>query len=275
MDRGNRGFQGLWIPAALWMDASLGLLEKAIIADVLSFDTYYKSNAKMAEFFGVTERRIQQTVKEMEEKDLVVRVNTAAQSGRTLGRVIKLSQVYHQKLYPRPFPEMAAGRGEMAAGRGEENFAPGVKEISPGGEESFALYIKNTDENTERDTIASYSSSHSGTLEKVGKEEGKEEEGKEEEGEEEEGEEMKYFHEPTQEEVEKYVRGRGYQIDAKEWWQFYEKRHFMANGRRIMDWRKCLDRWEERNEAKGADELPAPDVGFDFVGAMRDGNAGY
>ena len=254
MDRGNRGFQGLWIPAALWMDASLGLLEKAIIADVLSFDTYYKSNAKMAEFFGVTERRIQQTVKEMEEKDLVVRVNTAAQSGRTLGRVIKLSQVYHQKLYPRPFPEMAAGRGE-------ENFAPGVKEISPGGEESFALYIKNTDENTERDTTASYSSSHSGTLEKVGKEE--------------EGEEMKYFHEPTQEEVEKYVRGRGYQIDAKEWWQFYEKRHFMANGRRIMDWRRCLDRWEERNEAKGADELPAPDVGFDFVGAMRDGNAGY
>lgn len=258
IDTENHGFQGLWIPAALWMDESLSLLEKAIIADVLSFEKYYKSNARMAKFFGVTERRIRQALCEMEEKNLIVRVTAATETGRTLGRIIKLSWAYHQKLYPRPFPEEREDREE-------ENFRGRRKKISPGEEENFPLYIKNTNKNTERDiTTASTSSSHSSTKERAPK--------KEEEKEE------KYFQIPTREEVAEYVARNGYQTDAFEFWSFYEKRGWKAGPGRIRDWRKCCDAWERSQKVLNKLESFAREYecvwdtfesGFDFEGALK------
>lgn len=198
-DTENRGFQGLWVPAKVWLDKSLSVLEKAIIADILSFDKYYKSNSKMAVFFGVSERRIQQALQEMEDRNLIARVTVGTESGRTLGRVIKLSWAYHQKLYPRPFPE--------EENRGEENFVGGVKKISWEGRRKFRP-IKNTYKNTEEDiTTASNSSSHSNVI--------------------------------RDEEEEK------------------------ANGKPIMDWRKCCDVWELRN--KYAEEIKKREVEIERI----------
>ena len=258
IDTENHGFHGLWIPAGLWMDESLSLLEKAIIADVLSFEKYYKSNARMAKFFGVTERRIQQTVKEMEEKNLIVRVAAATETGRTLGRIIKLSWAYHQKLYPRPFPEESESRGE-------ENFVGRAKKISPRGEENFAPYIKNTDKNKERDiTTSTSSSSHSSTKGEAAKKE--------------EEEEKEYFQIPTREEVAEYVTRNDYQMDAFEFWSFYEKRGWKTSTGRIRDWRKCCDKWERSLKVLNKLESFAREYecvwdtfesGFDFEGALK------
>ena len=234
IDTENHGFQGLWIPAALWMDESLSLLEKAIIADVLSFDKYYKSNAKMAKFFGVKKRWLQQVLSNMEEKGLIVCITTATESGRTLGRIIKLSWAYHQKLYPRPFPYEEESRGaEKCTGRVQDNAREGAEKCTP--------YIKNTNKNTERDiTTASNSSSHSSTKRKATK---KEEEGRRG---------KKYFTPPEYDEVARYVAEHGYQVDAYEFWSFYERRDWKANGKPVMDWRKCLDKWEESEKVKDA-----------------------
>ena len=85
-------FKGLWIPAELWMDETLNRLEIEILADVLSFDTYYKTNASMAQFFRVSERRIQQTLTEMEKKGLIERTTATGSTGRTVGRAIKVTK---------------------------------------------------------------------------------------------------------------------------------------------------------------------------------------
>lgn len=230
-DTENRGFQGLWVPAKVWLDKSLSVLEKAIIADILSFDKYYKSNSKMAVFFGLSERRIQQALQEMEDRNLIARVTVGTESGRTLGRVIKLSWAYHQKLYPRPFPE--------EENRDEENFVGGVKKISWEGRKKFHP-IKNTYKNTEEDiTTASNSSSHSNVIR------GEEEEEK--------AGEKKYFQRPIYDEVAMYVTSKGYHVDADAFWNFYEEREWKASGKPIMDWRKCCDVWEIRN--KYAEEI--------------------
>ncbi len=254
IDTENGGFRGIWIPAELWLDENLTILERAIVADVLSFKSYYKSNDRMAGFFGVTERHIRRALNSLENKNVLVRVTVATQSGKIKGRVIKLTQEYHAKLFPRPFPEE----------RGQE--CPGERTKMSGGEdENVRPYIENTYKNTEENTTASNSSSHSTVL---GKQPEKEEE--------ERRERKKYFQIPIYDEVAMYVKERGYQMDASEFFDFYEERGWKANGRPMKDWRKCCDMWE-RNEKAKSDYMDAVaqqmfdyiTKEFDFEGAMR------
>ncbi len=254
IDTENGGFRGIWIPAELWLDENLTILERAIVADVLSFKSYYKSNDRMAKLFKVTERRLRQVLNSLEEKCVIVRVPVATESGRIKGRVIKLTQEYHTKLYPRPFPE-----------EGGKKFPGERKKISGVEEENFLPYIENKYKNTKENTTASNSSSHSTVLgEKPEKEE------------EERRERKKYFQIPIYDEVAMYVKERGYQMDASEFFDFYEERGWKANGRPMKDWRKCCDMWE-RNEKAKSDYMDAVaqqmfdyiTKEFDFEGAMR------
>lgn len=107
-----------------------------------------------------------------------------------------------------------------------------------------------------KETTASNSSSHSSTKGQAAE---KEEEKK-----------GRDFEIPIPEEVEMYVRERGYQIDARDWWQFYNSRGWKANGKRIMNWRKCLDKCAEAQNA--LNELEEMfDSYFDFEGAIKNG----
>ncbi len=102
--------------------------------------------------------------------------------------------------------------------------------------------------------------------------------------EEERGRERKrYFQIPIYDEVEMYVRERGYEMDPYDFFTFYEQKGWRANGRPMKDWRKCCDAWERHREDREdrederylwqekADELidMAIENEFDFVGAME------
>ncbi len=50
----ERGFKGVWIPAALWLDRNLSITEKVMLVEIDSLDAgprgCYASNAHFAEF---------------------------------------------------------------------------------------------------------------------------------------------------------------------------------------------------------------------------------
>lgn len=137
--------------------------------------------------------------------------------------------------------------------------------MSGGEDENVRPYIENTYKNTKENTTASNSSSHSTVLGK-----------KPEKEEEERRESKKYFQIPIYDEVAMYVKEHGYQMDASEFFDFYEERGWKANGRPMKDWRKCCDMWE-RNEKAKSDYMDAVaqqmfdyiTKEFDFEGAMR------
>ncbi len=121
-------------------------------------------------------------------------------------------------------------------------------------------------------TPANSSSSHSSTKKIKTKKE--EERGRER---------KRYFQIPIYDEVEMYVRERGYEMDPYDFFTFYEQKGWRANGRPMKDWRKCCDAWERHQkdredrederylwQEKEDDMIDmAIENEFDFVGAME------
>ena len=73
----QRAFKGVWIPAEIWLNESLSLQEKAVLAEIDSFCSYYEScyasNEHFAKFIGVSTRRIKGIIKSLEDKKLIER----------------------------------------------------------------------------------------------------------------------------------------------------------------------------------------------------------
>ena len=73
----RRAFQGVFIPADIWLNESLSLQEKAVLAEIDSFCSYhescYASNEHFAKFIGVSTRRIKDIIKSLEDKKLIER----------------------------------------------------------------------------------------------------------------------------------------------------------------------------------------------------------
>lgn len=73
----RRAFKGVFIPADIWLNESLSLQEKAVLAEIDSFCSYhescYASNEHFAKFIGVSTRRIKDIIKSLEDKKLIER----------------------------------------------------------------------------------------------------------------------------------------------------------------------------------------------------------
>jgi hypothetical protein len=73
----QRAFKGIWIPAEIWLNESLSLQEKAVLAEIDSFcsryESCYASNEHFANFIQVGERRIQKILKSLESKGFIER----------------------------------------------------------------------------------------------------------------------------------------------------------------------------------------------------------
>ena len=71
----ERAFRGVWIPADIWMNRDLSLQEKVMLIEIDSLQHpgrgCFKTNKKLAEFFGLTAGRVSQIVKSLEEKGFV------------------------------------------------------------------------------------------------------------------------------------------------------------------------------------------------------------
>ena len=96
----KRKFKGIWIPAALWESKELTLQEKCLIAEIDSFTVFFMSNKALADFMGVSKRRVQQIIVGLSERG-IVDVNTIndPDTGQTIKRVIQVTESFKRALF--------------------------------------------------------------------------------------------------------------------------------------------------------------------------------
>jgi hypothetical protein len=88
----NRDFKGIWIPANIWLDKNLKIIEKVMLVEINSLDNKdgcYANNYYFAEFFDLSKNRVSEILKTLEEKKYIA-------VDRTGKRVIKINK---EKLY--------------------------------------------------------------------------------------------------------------------------------------------------------------------------------
>lgn len=70
-----RKFEGIWIPADLWLDRRISVMEKVFLIEIKSLDSTprgcYKSNQAFAEFFDLSKSRVSEIVNRLAEKGLI------------------------------------------------------------------------------------------------------------------------------------------------------------------------------------------------------------
>lgn len=90
----KRGFLGIWIPAEIWNNSQLSLLEKCLYSEIESLSKElgycYASNKYFADFFGVKETYISTCISNLINKGYVKLVHFD-------GRVRKVSVTYSYK----------------------------------------------------------------------------------------------------------------------------------------------------------------------------------
>lgn len=109
----SRKFKGIWIPKEIWLDTDLPMMAKILWAELNSLHDNenggcYASNEYLTNFLQITERRIQQLLKILKEKELIESIKS---DGRI--RKILLKNGGSFRVCP------------------EKNFAPDPKKISP------------------------------------------------------------------------------------------------------------------------------------------------
>jgi hypothetical protein len=70
----NRAFKGIWIPAEVWLNDGLSVMEKLFLVEIDSLDNdsgCFASNAHFSKFFGITKPRCSQIIKSLEAKKLI------------------------------------------------------------------------------------------------------------------------------------------------------------------------------------------------------------
>lgn len=74
MEKEKRAFLGIWIPAPVWLDRGITLIEKIFLVEINSLDNEdgcYAGNKYFSEFFGLTEPRCSQVINSLREKKYI------------------------------------------------------------------------------------------------------------------------------------------------------------------------------------------------------------
>ena len=74
MEKPSRDFKGIWIPKDVWESNELSIMEKVLFVEIHSLDNErgcYASNRYFSEFFGVSERQIQNVIAALKGKGFV------------------------------------------------------------------------------------------------------------------------------------------------------------------------------------------------------------
>ena len=71
----ERAFRGVWIPADIWLNRELSLQEKVMLIEIESLQHpqkgCFKSNKKLAEFFGLSPNRVSEVITSLKKKGWV------------------------------------------------------------------------------------------------------------------------------------------------------------------------------------------------------------
>lgn len=68
----ERAFKGIWIPAEIWLNKDLTLLEKVFLVEIDSLDNEngcFASNEYFSNFFGLSKNRCSEVIKSLEKKE--------------------------------------------------------------------------------------------------------------------------------------------------------------------------------------------------------------
>lgn len=105
----ERTFKGVWIPAEIWLDSRLTLVEKALYAEIDSFSgndkTFHKTNDTIQLEYGVSRPTISKAIKKLESLGFI--------STSFDGRVRHLTVQADRKIF--------TGRGKDSFGQQEKN----------------------------------------------------------------------------------------------------------------------------------------------------------
>lgn len=74
MNEPTRSFKGIWIPAEIWLNKNLTLIEKVFLVEIDSLDNdegCFASNDYFSNFFGLSKNRCSEVIKSLEKKALV------------------------------------------------------------------------------------------------------------------------------------------------------------------------------------------------------------
>lgn len=61
-------------------------------------------------------------------------------------------------------------------------------------------------------------------------------------------EKAKPFTPPTYEEIDQFIKEKGYQVDSKAFWGHYQANGWMIGKNKMKDWKACIAQWEARDK---------------------------
>jgi DNA-binding transcriptional ArsR family regulator len=106
----ERQFKGVWIPAEIWLDARLTLVEKALYAEIDSFagngKTFHKTNETIQGEYGISRPTVSKSLKKLESLGFIEVTFD--------GRLRHLTVQADRKIF--------TGRGKDSFGQQEKNF---------------------------------------------------------------------------------------------------------------------------------------------------------
>ena len=100
MEKPSRDFKGIWIPKDVWESSELSIMEKVLFVEIHSLDNErgcYASNRYFSEFFGVSERQIQNVIAALKGKGFV-KVFIKYRYDRSIKVVGKYARVHGEAL---------------------------------------------------------------------------------------------------------------------------------------------------------------------------------
>ena len=100
MERMQRDFKGIWIPAEIWLSEELSLMEKVLFVEIHSLDNErgcFASNGYFAQFFGMSIRQIATHVAALKDKGFVT-VTIENHNERTIRVTSKYAHANPQKM---------------------------------------------------------------------------------------------------------------------------------------------------------------------------------
>ena len=216
----ERKFKGIWIPAALWESKELTLQEKCLIAEIDSFTVFFMSNKVLADFMGVSKRRVQQIIMGLSERG-IVDVNTInnPDTGQIIKRVIRVTESFKRTLFETSMDDEKQSyftpHEENFTPGGEENFIPPMKKISPNITKIDNKVIDNKREGADKPAPPPTKT--------------------------------KRFVKPTLDDVRAYCMERQNSVDPESFIDFYESNGWKVGKNPMKDWKAAVRTWERRD----------------------------
>ncbi|MCP1313001.1 helix-turn-helix domain-containing protein [Halomonas sp. 707D7] len=135
----ERAFRGVWIPADIWLNRDLSLQEKVMLIEIDSLQHpekgCFKSNKKLADFFGLSPNRVSEVISSLKKKGWV-----------SIEQVRQGKQIVERRIFMKRSLEKApAGTRKTEEGYSENRENP-IRDSEGGYSENGANPTRNSEE---------------------------------------------------------------------------------------------------------------------------------